>query len=47
MSSGPFSPHHKYAPGLGDKVNGQIESILRQWRKAGIAQMKERKRGRG
>jgi Na+-translocating ferredoxin:NAD+ oxidoreductase RnfG subunit len=47
MSSGPWNPHHKYAPGLGDKINGQIASILAQWRKAGIGQMKERKHGRG
>ena len=42
MSYGPFNPHNKYAPGLGGKINGQINSILLQWRKAGIGQVRER-----
>lgn len=46
VSYGPFNPHHKYAPGLGGKINGKIDSILQEWRKHGIGVMKERKRGR-
>jgi hypothetical protein len=46
MSYGPFSPHNKYAPGLGGKINGQIASILAGWRKAGIGVAKERRSGR-
>ena len=42
MSFGPFSPHNKYAPGLGGKTNGQIDKILIQWKKAGIGQIRER-----
>lgn len=34
--SGPFNPQNKYAPGLGGKINGQINSIIREWRKHGI-----------
>lgn len=46
MSSGPFSPKHKHAPGLGGKINGTIDAILIDWRKHGIGVMKERRRGR-
>jgi hypothetical protein len=46
MSYGPFSPSHKSAPGLGGKTNGQIDHMLREWRKLGIGVMKERRRGR-
>lgn len=46
MSYGPFSPSHKHAAGLGGKTNGTIDAILIQWRKAGIGQFKESRRGR-
>lgn len=46
MSFGPFSPHNKYAPGLGAEYDSKITKILNGWRKAGIGQMKESRRGR-
>ena len=42
MSYGPWSPHNKYAPGLGGKINGKIDSILLSWRKRGIGVVRDR-----
>lgn len=42
MSFGPFSPHNKYAPGLGAQYDSTITKILQGWRKAGIGVGKDK-----
>ncbi|ABE67699.1 hypothetical protein Wildcat_94 [Mycobacterium phage Wildcat] len=41
---GYFSTSHKYAPGLGGAMEGEMKKILRQWRRAGIGVVRERKK---
>jgi hypothetical protein len=42
VSYGHFSPSHKSAPGLGGKLNGQIDAIVRDWHKHGIGVVREK-----
>lgn len=42
MSFGPWSPHHKYAPGLGPEYDSVITKILRDWKKHGIGVVRDR-----